>query len=29
MAAGELSAAIFLGAISLAAGIINASAMTF
>jgi putative membrane protein len=29
IAAGELSAAIFLGAISLAAGIINASAMTF
>jgi putative membrane protein len=29
IAAGELSAAIFLGAISLAAGIINAAAMTF
>ena len=29
IAAGELSAAIFLGAISLAAGIINASAMSF
>lgn len=29
IAAGEMSAAIFLGAISLAAGIINASAMTF
>lgn len=29
IAAGELSAAIFLGAVSLAAGILNASAMTF
>jgi putative membrane protein len=29
IASGELSAAIFLGALSLAAGIINASAMTF
>ncbi len=29
IAAGELSAAIFLGAVSLAAGIVNASAMTF
>lgn len=29
IAAGELSAAIFLGAISLAAGILNAAAMTF
>lgn len=29
IAAGELSAAIFVGAISLAAGILNAAAMTF
>jgi len=29
IAAGEMSAALFLGAISLAAGILNASAMTF
>ncbi|HMB09697.1 DUF350 domain-containing protein [Saliniramus sp.] len=29
IAAGEMAAALFLGAISLAAGILNASAMTF
>ncbi|MGY6569854.1 MAG: DUF350 domain-containing protein [Salinarimonas sp.] len=29
IASGEMSAALFLGAISLAAGILNASAMTF
>jgi putative membrane protein len=29
IAAGEMSAALFLGAVSLAAGILNASAMTF